>query len=210
MKLYSFKHSANAIKVKMALYELGYPFDTIEVNLFKNEQSTPEFAKVNPLGMVPVLMDGDVTLKESSAILYYLGRKPGSQYWPKDLAKEALAMQWMFFEAGHMAKTFSEICFAEVTLPRLRGVQPNRGALTAAFEDASWALKHLDQHLSTNPFILGHEFTLVDCCYTASLAMLKTTSMDHRNEFPHVTAYREKLMRRASWKKADGHLIQEI
>lgn len=209
MKLYSFEHSATSIKVKMALYELGYPFENIEVNLFEGEQSQTEFLKLNSLGKVPVLIDGEVILKESNAILQYLGRKPGSQFWPRELGREATALQWLFFESLHMAKTFSEICFSEITLPQLRGVHATPESLTAAKEDASWALKHLDLHFANHPFVLGNEFTLVDCCFVSSLANLKSTSLDQRNDFPHVTAYREKIMRRASWKKADGHLIQE-
>ena len=72
MKLYHFP-SPNPQKVTFALLELGLDCEKIPVDLSKQEQREPAFLAVNPAGRVPVLVDGDVTLTESHAILPYLG-----------------------------------------------------------------------------------------------------------------------------------------
>ena len=72
MKLYHFP-SPNPQKVTFALLELGLDCEKIPVDLAKGEQRELAFLAVNPAGRVPVLIDGDVTLRESHAILAYLG-----------------------------------------------------------------------------------------------------------------------------------------
>src|SRR6266851_1229692 len=75
MKLYHFP-SPNPQKVTFALGELGLEYEMVPVDLAKGEQRKPEFLAINPFGRVPVLVDGDLTLWDSHAILAYLGR-PG-------------------------------------------------------------------------------------------------------------------------------------
>jgi hypothetical protein len=69
--------SPNPQKVTFALLELGLDCEKIPVDLAKGEQSQPVFLAVNPVGRVPVLVDGDLRLTESQAILADLGRKTG-------------------------------------------------------------------------------------------------------------------------------------
>jgi len=88
MKLYHFP-SPNPQKVTFALLELGLDCEKIPVDLSKQEQRAPAFLAVNPAGRVPVLVDGDVILTESHAILAYLGETAG-RLWPATAAGAAL------------------------------------------------------------------------------------------------------------------------
>src|SRR6516164_3388509 len=101
MKLYHFP-SPNPQKVTFALHELGLECEIVPVDLSKGEQRTPQFLALNPFGRVPVLVDGDVTLWESHAILAYLGEKTG-KLWPTTAAGRADALRWLFFLAGHIS-----------------------------------------------------------------------------------------------------------
>lgn len=76
MKLYYFP-SPNPQKIRFAVNELGIECETLPVDLLKREQKSPEFLALNPYGRVPVLVDGDLKLWESHAILAYLGEKTG-------------------------------------------------------------------------------------------------------------------------------------
>ena len=51
---------------------LGLPFELIDVDLAARAHKKPEFLAINPFGQVPVMVDGDVTLADSNAILVYL------------------------------------------------------------------------------------------------------------------------------------------
>ncbi|XLS93364.1 hypothetical protein HN51_069372 [Arachis hypogaea] len=69
----------------------GLKYDYIAVNLLKGEQSHPEFLKLNPVGFVPVLVDGDLVLADSLAIIMYLDDKyPQHPLLPSDIHKRVI------------------------------------------------------------------------------------------------------------------------
>ncbi|CAA2985622.1 glutathione S-transferase zeta class-like isoform X1 [Olea europaea subsp. europaea] len=69
-------------------------YEYIAINLLKGDQKSPEFLKLNPLGFVPVLVDGDFVVADSFAILLYLEEKyPQHPFLPKDFQKRALNYQ---------------------------------------------------------------------------------------------------------------------
>ena len=74
MKLYEFGPT-RSIRVRWTLQELGVDFEPIRVNLLTGEHRRPEFLKINPAGKIPVLIDGDLVLTESVAIVLYLAEK---------------------------------------------------------------------------------------------------------------------------------------
>ncbi|XP_048443329.1 glutathione S-transferase zeta class-like isoform X5 [Pyrus x bretschneideri] len=69
LKLYSYWRSSCAYRVRIALNLKGLKYEYKAVNLLKGEQFSPEFRKLNPLGYVPVLVDGDTLVADSFAIL---------------------------------------------------------------------------------------------------------------------------------------------
>ncbi|KAK6804411.1 hypothetical protein RDI58_002195 [Solanum bulbocastanum] len=73
--LYSFWQSSCSWRVRFALNLKGLSYEYRAVNLGKGEQFTSEFDKLNPLHYVPVLVDGDVVISDSYAILLYLEEK---------------------------------------------------------------------------------------------------------------------------------------
>ncbi|GER45663.1 glutathione S-transferase [Striga asiatica] len=96
LKLYSYWRSSCSCRVRIALNLKRLDYEYIAVNLLKVEQKAPEFLKLNPLGCVPVLVDGDVVVADSFAILLarYLEEKyPQRPLLPKDLQKKALNYQ---------------------------------------------------------------------------------------------------------------------
>ncbi|KAI3680214.1 hypothetical protein L2E82_50599 [Cichorium intybus] len=94
LQLYSFFMSSCSFRVRIALNLKGLDYEYKAINLFKNEQQSPEFLKVNPMGHVPALMDGDILLSDSYAIILYLEEKyPKHPLLPQDLAKKAINYQ---------------------------------------------------------------------------------------------------------------------
>jgi GST-like protein len=91
MKLYHYP-SPNPQKVRFALLELGLQCEITPLDLSKDEQRKPEFLAINLLGRVPVLIDGDLTLWDSHAILAYLGDKT-EKMWPTSAAGRADALR---------------------------------------------------------------------------------------------------------------------
>ncbi|KAJ0082216.1 hypothetical protein Patl1_11634 [Pistacia atlantica] len=90
LQLCSYWRSSCSCRVRIALNLKGLDYEYKAVNLVKGEQNSPEFRKLNPLGYVPILVDGDVVLSDSFAILLvsylYLAEKyPQHPLLPSDL-----------------------------------------------------------------------------------------------------------------------------
>ena len=79
--LYGGPLSGNAYKVRLLLTLLGLEFEETVVNLQTGENRTESFLALNPRGQIPTLVDGDVTVWDSQAILVYLARRYG-EAWP--------------------------------------------------------------------------------------------------------------------------------
>ena len=103
IKLYNFPVSGNAYKIRLLLAFLKLNYEFIPVDLFAGEHKTKAFLKLNPRGQVPVLIDDNVTIWDSQAILVYLARKYGDQIW-LPVGSEAMAevMQWMAVSENEM------------------------------------------------------------------------------------------------------------
>lgn len=94
LKLYSYYRSSCSHRVRIALKLKGLEYEYKAVNLLKGEQHSPEFEKLNPVKYVPALVDGDVAIADSFAIILYLEDKyPEHPLLPKDLQKKALNIQ---------------------------------------------------------------------------------------------------------------------
>ncbi|VVB03881.1 unnamed protein product [Arabis nemorensis] len=94
LKLYSYWRSTCGHRVRLALSLKGIEYVYIPVNLLKGEQFDPDFMKINPMGTVPALVDGNVVITDSFAIIMYLDEKyPEPPLLPRDLHKRALNYQ---------------------------------------------------------------------------------------------------------------------
>ncbi len=117
-----FAPTANGLRAAVALEETGLSYRAHQVDLAKGEQRTPEFLKLNPAGLIPVIVDPDgpggkpLTLSQSGAIVLYAAEKSG-KFLPKDAARRALAMQWVMQAASDIAGTSSTIFRMETSVP---------------------------------------------------------------------------------------------
>lgn len=194
LKLYWFT-SYNPQKVAFALEELGLEYDKHTVNLFTREQQQPEFLALNPRGKVPVLVDGDLTLAESNAMLAYLGEKTG-RLWPDTAAGRALAHQWLHYSSSALEDPVGTVWFNGWALPDAG--YPARPDKVAGGQDAARsALRGLETHLTDREFVLD-DFSLVDCGLGAVLAALAGGGFDW-SESPASRAYLERLAARPAW-----------
>jgi len=97
MKLYEFAPT-RSIRARWTLQELGVDFEAVTVNLLAGEHRSPAFLKINPAGKLPVLVDGDVVLTESVAIVLYLAEKYRDKgLIPIDLCERAQMIRWLLF-----------------------------------------------------------------------------------------------------------------
>jgi GSH-dependent disulfide-bond oxidoreductase len=195
MKLYHFP-SPNPQKVTFALKELGLECKLVPVDLAKGEQRAPAFLAINPAGRTPVLVDDGLTLSESHAILAYLGDKTG-RLWPANAAGRAQALQWLFFLAQHIMPPAGEVALR--IRSKVTGVALDEAAVARGTQALAAPLGVLDARLGDNKWLLGSEFSLVDCAYCPILNVLEKSGFSFAG-FPNVARYFEALRSRPAWK----------
>jgi glutathione S-transferase len=197
MKLYYFP-SPNPQKIQFALLELGLECEIVPVDLTKGEQRKADFVALNPVGRVPVLTDGDLTLWESSAILAYLGEKSG-KLWPTSAAGRGDALRWLFFLSGHVSPPTTDLAFNRIAA-KLLGLPVDEAAIARGEKALPDVIKIVDGQLAKGKWMLGNEFSLVDCGYGPTLNVLEKAGFSFA-PFPKVAAYLEGIRSRRAWKE---------
>ncbi len=169
MQLYEFAPT-RSIRVRWMLQELGIDFEAITVNLAAGEHRRPEFLKINPAGKVPVLVDDDLVLTESVAILLYLAEKyPHKGLLPTDIKQRSQVYRWLLFTATELEQPLWRIA-------RHTSLYPEHLRLTAevslARQDFTNMIAVLEEHMQGCQFIVGDTMTAADfvCAYTLDWA----------------------------------------
>jgi glutathione S-transferase len=197
MKLYYFP-SPNPQKIRFALNELGLECETVPVDLLKRENRTSEFLALNPVGRVPVLVDGDLKLWESHAILAYLGEKTG-RLWPTSAAGRADALRWLFFLTSAISPPATELAFNRIAV-KLSGGTPDEAAIAHGEKALPDPIRIVDRHLATRKWMLGADFSLADCDYGPTFNVLDRAGFSF-GDFPNVRAYLEAIRARRAWQE---------
>ncbi|KWE87056.1 glutathione S-transferase family protein [Burkholderia ubonensis] len=191
MKLYGFAGTRSQ-RALWGLKELDADFEFISVNLLEGEHKRPEYLRLNPAGKVPVLVDGDLAIPESAAIVLYLADKyPQKALLPVDLAARAQAYRWVMFAVTELEQPLWRITRHTMLYPPDKRLPAD---IALAREDFVNMAAILDRHLDGRAFIVGDALTVADCV-TAYL-------IDWANElklidaFPQLQAYLERLYAR--------------
>jgi len=98
LKFY-FNGSPNPTKIALFLEEAGLPYEAVPVDTRKGDQFKLAFLAINPNGKVPAIVDGDVALFDSNAILLYLAEKTGKFLPANTPAARGELLSWLMFVA---------------------------------------------------------------------------------------------------------------
>jgi glutathione S-transferase len=194
MKLYYFP-SPNPQKVKFALLELGLDCEMVPVDLTKQEQREPAFLALNPFGRVPVLVDGDLTLWESHAILDYLGEKTG-RLWPTSTAGRADALRWLFFLSAHINPPAAKLALR--IRAKVLGIPVDEATIARGEKALPGVIGVVEAQLSKSKWLPGAEFSLVDCAYCPILNVIEKAGFSFGG-FPKVNTYLDAARSRPAW-----------
>ena len=101
MKLYIDPITVNCRKVVAGLDLIGASYDTEQLNYFGGDHKLPSFTKINPNAELPALVDGDLVLWESNAILVYASEKMGNKNAYPDAPKiRGDITRWLLWESS--------------------------------------------------------------------------------------------------------------
>ena len=196
--LYAHPFASYCQKVLIALYENGTPFTYRRIGP-EDPTAMTELAALWPLKKFPVLVDEGQTYVESSVIIEYLAiRHPGVvQLIPKD-PQGALQVSMLDRFFDNYVMTPMQRIVADFLRPASDrdplGVKEARSLLDSAY---GW----LNGVMATRNWAAGADFSLADCAAAPSL-FYSDWVHEVRDEFPHVRAYRRRLLARPSVARA--------
>jgi glutathione S-transferase len=197
MKFYTAPVSHNCRRVAALIEELGLKVEEINVDLFKGETRTEAFRAINPTGKVPALVDGDLHLFESNAIMVYLAEKAGSPLWPADLALRATARCWMAWQYTTFSPPVGAVITERMIKPMVGG-QTDEAKVEAGLAQFAKAAATLDAHLEGKQWICGDVFTVADYALGAVLAYAHPAGLPV-SDFPAMAAWLGRVTARPAW-----------
>jgi len=149
--------SPNPAKVALFLEESGLPYELVPVDTRKGEQFEPAFLAVNPNAKTPAIVDGDVTVFDSNAILLYLAEKTG-QFLPENTpSARGELLSWLMFVATGIGPYSGQAVHFKHFAPEPKDYAVNRYLYEAR---RHWAI--LDQRLGLRRYMVGDTYTIAD------------------------------------------------
>jgi glutathione S-transferase len=184
LKLYEFPPT-RSIRVRWALQEMQLDFDSILVNLPAREHHAAEFLKINPAAKVPVLVDGDLVLIESVAIVLYLADKyPDRGFTPMSVAYRGLMAQWLLFAATELEQPLWRITRHTWLYPAARRVPAD---IPVARDDFCDMAKVLEAHLEDRRFVVGDTVCVAD--FVVAYTLDWANELELLETFPRLRKY---------------------
>ena len=191
MKLYEFGPT-RSIRARWTLQEVGADFEPIRVNLAVGEHRRPEFLKINPAGKIPVLVDGDLVLTESVAIVLYLAEKYLDKgLLPAGLNGRAQVNRWSLFAATELEQPLWRIARHTALYPEEQRLPRDVMLASGEFKDMASVL---EKHMRGRRFVAGDSVSVAD--------FVTAYTLDWGNEyklldgFPQLLSYMKRMYAR--------------
>ena len=191
MRLYEFGPT-RSLRVRWMLQELGVDFESVTINLMAGEHRRPEFLKINPAGKLPVLVDDDLVLTESVAIVLYLAEKyPHKGLVPTDIKQRAQVNRWLLFTATELEQPLWRISRHTALYPEHLRLPAE---VSLARQDFTNMAAVMEDHMQGRQFIVGETLTVADLVGAYTLDWANEVQL--LNDFPQLLGYIERMYAR--------------
>lgn len=197
MKLY-YAETMNSYKTCAVARHVGLAVDFRRIDLKKGEQRTPEFLAINPNGKAPALVDGDLKLWESNAIMCHLAMTAGSGLWPRD-ARQVEVIRWFNWSADHFSRFAGELYFQNIIRAEFGLGEPDTQVVGEALDYVRKYAGILNTHLDDRHYLLGDELTLADFAVATTLPYARDARIPIE-DFPAVESWHDRLMQLPAWR----------
>lgn len=195
VQLHCFGESGNAYKCALALTLADIEWAPVFVDFFHGGTRTPAFRALNPMGEVPVLVDGDTVLTQSGVILDWISSKSG-HLGGRSAAERREVLRWLFWDNHKLSTQIGTVRFLMNFAPpdkRPEGVVPFlQSRLRGAYAV-------LDTHLAGRSWIVGDAPTVADLSCCGYLYYPEPFGFD-RADWPHIAAWLDRIAALPGWK----------
>lgn len=203
MLKFFYNTAPNPMKVALLLEELGLPYEAVPVDTRKGEQFDPAYTAVNPNAKVPAIVDGEVTVFDSNAILLYLADREGRFVATDPRSPErAQTLSWLMFIASGIGPFSGQSVHFRHAAPEPKDYALNRYDYEA---HRQWGV--IEQHLAGKTFMVGEAYSIVDMAFwgwARMLAYVLGTGEATWTQYPNVKRLLDAISARPAAQRAEA------
>lgn len=173
LQLYNMHASGHCHRVRLFLSILRIDYEEIPMSTRAGKSMPADYLRLNPLGQVPTLVDGDTVITDSTAALVYLAKKTGRSDWlPDDPDGAAAVQRWLSSASGELYRG-PVVCRAANLFSRPADVP-------AAEAWAKRLFDFMQQHLDGREWLVGEGATIADIAMYSYLRVANEGKLDIR------------------------------
>lgn len=191
---------ARSFRVLWTLEEMGLPYRLHSLP-FPPRLLQPTYLDLNPLGTVPLFIDGEVRMTESAAIPHYLV----TRYGPTVLAVAPEERDYgLWLDWQHRGE--ATLTFPQTIVMRYAQLEPAPDLQRVIDDYARWfvsRLRHVTRALADRTWLCADRFTTADISVGYALLLAQTLGL-HERFSPEVSAYWERLRLRPGFQAAQA------
>jgi glutathione S-transferase len=183
-----------------ALEEAGVAFTLKDIDMKNKEHKSESFLKINPMGKVPALVDGDVTLFESMAINYYIADTYKKELLGNTPAERGLAMQWSFWASSELQDPIIQVFIQKVFMP---DDKRDNNLIETNLKKLPELLAILDSNLAGKKYLTGDQFTIGDINTASVVSICPMIGID-LGAFSNIKGWMGAISDRPAYQKYQG------
>jgi glutathione S-transferase len=208
MKLYDFLPCPFGQKVRIALAEKGLSYELVPIDLTQGEQRRPEFRRLNPFGRVPVLVDEDTIVYDSTIIAEYLEDEYPEPPLLPVVGSSALRAQARIWE--DIADTSFTVQVGQLMVEMSKAEsERDSNRIQRLQQWIEQMLSFLNHQLQGQDF-LASQFSVADIGFVPRLLVLKELGVDPAANRGNIDGWIKRLLERPSIQNLEGVTIQPL
>jgi glutathione S-transferase len=180
--------------------ELGVPYALKRYDRrADNKLAPPEYKALHPMGIAPVITDGDLVLGESGAIVAYIVETHGGGRLMPKRGDPGYAdfLYWFHFANGTLQPIMGRIMGLERVDP-----SEKNAVLQGAKERLALVLATIERRLGETPYFAGAELTAADVMSVFSLTTMRLFRATDLSGYPNILAYLQRIGARPAYRRA--------
>jgi glutathione S-transferase len=206
MKLYDFLPCPFGQKVRIVLAEKGLSYELIQIDLAQGEQRRPDFLRLNPFGRVPVLVDEDTTIYDSTIIAEYLEDEYPEPPLLPVIGASALRARARIWEDFADASFTPQVGQLMAEMSKSEG-ERDGGRIQRLHQSVDRMLNFLNHELQGQEY-LASQFSVADIGFVPRLLVLNELGLDPALNRANVEAWLQRMLERPSIRNLEGVTAQ--
>lgn len=208
MKLYDFLPCPFGQKVRIVLAEKSLTYELIQIDFAQGDQRRPEFLRLNPFARVPVLVDEDTTVYDSTIIVEYLEDEYPEPPVLPTVGSSALRARARLFEDFADTSFTPQVGQLMAEMARPEG-ERDQARLQGLHRRIERALDYLNHELTGQQFLAG-DFSVADIGFAPRVLVLGDLGLQASTNRPNVDAWIKRMLERPSIQSLQGVTLEPL